>query len=1217
MCCRQLQKFFLLLLVTLLIIPLDFAVTQAQKPKLKTYATPEEAAQDPDFALQGEYQKQAQGLQAIALGDGEFRVVIYQGGLPGAGWNGKTKRNLDLDADSLKDLTEGYKKVDRKSSTLGMKPPQKAVVLFDGTDESLQQHWKPGAKKTDDGLLMQGCTSTDTFADFSIHLEFRLPYMPVARGQARGNSGLYYQGRYETQMLDSFGLAGKHNECGGIYSIKNPDLNMCFPPLSWQTYDADFKAARYDDNGKKIENARITVRLNGVIVHNDVELPKSTTAAPVKEGPEQGPIYLQNHGNPVRYRNIWVVPRDYTKLSARPIVPGFERFYANTNADKAAGGRLLLGELNCLSCHQASDELTKRIERKQAPRLTDVGSRIRPEYLRDYLRDPHAVKPGTTMPDLLSGLNEQRRWEVTEPIVHFLASSGKIKYQRLDRKAVNRGRTLFHRVGCTVCHAPQEGDTTVPTATSVPLVGIERKYSLAALIAFLKNPHAVRASGRMPNLNLQQKEPEDIAHYLLRGRDTQVGRPRFQFQAYHGSWGQLPPFAELKPVAAGTATYLDIGVAGRNDEMAIRFTGHLKITRAGEYKFHLGSDDGSRLFINEQMVVDHDGIHGHEEKSGKMKLNAGMHKLRIDYFERNGVESLDLQIEGPQLNRQEITPFVYLSPDWQAEEKKNQQATPDQFDFDASQVDQGRELFVSVGCASCHELKIDNKALATTTKAKPLSQLDAEAGCLAETVPAKLPDYNLSDSQRDALTAALKAPAPAGPLSEQQVIHTTMTTFNCYACHTRDSIGGPERARNELFQAVIPEMGDEGRLPPPLDGVADKLKPEWLKHVMLQGAKDRPYMRVRMPRFGGSTVKIVDALVARDQKTEATIAEPSEEIHRFKANGRKLVGGGALSCIKCHTFGNIPATGIQAISLLSMHQRIREDWFYRYMLDPVKYRPGTRMPNVFPNGVSAAKEIYQADPAQQIAAMWSYLADGNKAAVPYGLLPDPIELVPQNKPVIYRNFLAGVSPRGIGVGYPEKVNIAFDAEKLALRLIWHGPFIDAGKHWRGRGAGTQAPLGDHVIRLEQSTPLSSLETTETAWPNDVSKANGYKFLGYQLDQKARPTFLYALNDLYVQDSYQPIPQQKRDSNLKRVVTLNSQTNGIPVGVYFRVARAPKIETVAQNLYRIWYQDDGSYQIRLHHTADQILMRDSAGQKELLLKLPAGKKQTQIVQEIIW
>jgi hypothetical protein len=132
--------------------------------------------------------------------------------------------------------------------------------------------------------------------------------MPMSTGQARGNSGVYVQSRYEVQVLDSFGLEGKNNECGGIYSIAEPVVNMCLPPLSWQTYDFDFTAARYNVAGEKIKNARITVRHNGVVIHDDIELTHGTPGRhPEDPGPEA--LFMQDHGNPVVYRNIWIVEK--------------------------------------------------------------------------------------------------------------------------------------------------------------------------------------------------------------------------------------------------------------------------------------------------------------------------------------------------------------------------------------------------------------------------------------------------------------------------------------------------------------------------------------------------------------------------------------------------------------------------------------------------------------------------------------------------------------------------------------------------------------------------------------------------------------------------------------------------------------------------------------------------------------------------------------------
>ena len=291
---------------------------------------------DADFALQGEYagtiatdEGQAkEGVQVIALGKGRFRAVAYHGGLPGDGWDGNEKIEVEGSAEvgavvfssdgvtgRLADgkltitaadgqLIGTLNKIERKSPTLGAKPPAGAVVLFDGTSADAFK----GGRMTDDGLLMEGVTSKATFGSHRLHIEFRLPYQPEDRGQGRGNSGIYLQGRYEVQMLDSFGLAGKDNECGGVYSIADPDVNMCLPPLAWQTYDVEFTAGKYDADGKPVAHPRMTVRHNGVVVHDDLELPHSTTASPLKAGSGPGPVFLQNHGCPVRYRNIWVLP---------------------------------------------------------------------------------------------------------------------------------------------------------------------------------------------------------------------------------------------------------------------------------------------------------------------------------------------------------------------------------------------------------------------------------------------------------------------------------------------------------------------------------------------------------------------------------------------------------------------------------------------------------------------------------------------------------------------------------------------------------------------------------------------------------------------------------------------------------------------------------------------------------------------------------------------
>ncbi len=189
------------------------------------------------------------------------------------------------------------------------------VVLFDGSDFSqwVAERNGPIQWEIDDGTMRivprtGGIMTKDNYRDFKMHLEFKLPDMDSSvRGQARSNSGVYIQRRYEVQILDSYGLQSRNNDCGAIYQFKAPDKNACAKPEEWQTYDITFRAARYDGN-TKIENARITVVQNGITIHDNVEIPNKTGAGQ-QEGPNPAPILLQEHSNVLWFRNIWIEPQ--------------------------------------------------------------------------------------------------------------------------------------------------------------------------------------------------------------------------------------------------------------------------------------------------------------------------------------------------------------------------------------------------------------------------------------------------------------------------------------------------------------------------------------------------------------------------------------------------------------------------------------------------------------------------------------------------------------------------------------------------------------------------------------------------------------------------------------------------------------------------------------------------------------------------------------------
>ena len=318
-----------------------------------------------DFQIQGEYVGEVKGgeklgVQVIALGSGALQAVVYPGGLPGAGWDGEAKYlmqgkvdgeaaafepatgnrrylaneaeqfsaidkfsesdNMPYSASVKGDVMIGkapggksfeLKKTVRQSPTLGKAAPNDAIVLFDGSGKSMA-NWQGGRLDEKTKLLNTDGKDIKTkqkFNSYTMHVEFMLPFKPAARGQGRGNSGFYQVDHYEVQILDSFGLEGKNNECGGIYSQKESDVNACLPPLQWQTYDVEFTAAKTDDSGKKIGNARLTVKLNGIVIHDDYELKGKTGGSRNEPEGTPGPIKLQGHGNPLQFRNVWIVEK--------------------------------------------------------------------------------------------------------------------------------------------------------------------------------------------------------------------------------------------------------------------------------------------------------------------------------------------------------------------------------------------------------------------------------------------------------------------------------------------------------------------------------------------------------------------------------------------------------------------------------------------------------------------------------------------------------------------------------------------------------------------------------------------------------------------------------------------------------------------------------------------------------------------------------------------
>jgi len=254
-----------------------------------------------DSAVKAELSGELAGENlSLASKDGQWTGSLAKGDLA-AEAKGDTGGKFDLE------------RIERSSPTEGQKPPEGAIVLLafeEGKAPSLDEWVNKTWQVLPDGSMQVGKRNNLTaksFGDCRLHIEFMLPYMPDARGQGRGNSGVYFQDRYEVQMLDSFGLPPKDNECGGIYEVAAPKVNACFPPLRWQTYDIEFHTQKFDAEGKVLAPATLTVQHNGVLIHDKQPVLKETRAAGSKGAVKKGPIMLQDHGCPDRYRNIWIL----------------------------------------------------------------------------------------------------------------------------------------------------------------------------------------------------------------------------------------------------------------------------------------------------------------------------------------------------------------------------------------------------------------------------------------------------------------------------------------------------------------------------------------------------------------------------------------------------------------------------------------------------------------------------------------------------------------------------------------------------------------------------------------------------------------------------------------------------------------------------------------------------------------------------------------------
>ncbi|MEO2032438.1 MAG: cytochrome c [Planctomycetaceae bacterium] len=450
---------------------------------------------------------------------------------------------------------------------------------------------------------------------------------------------------------------------------------------------------------------------------------------------------------------------------------------------------------------------------------------------------------------------------------------------------------------------------------------------------------------------------------------------------------------------------------------------------------------------------------------------------------------------------------------------------------DLSLVGRGRELFTELGCANCHNAA----GIKSSRPAKPFKHLDltSEHTCL-DSKSANLPDFPLDRQQRIAIQAAVEhaGARQVGPTSPASVQLTTLS-LNCLACHERNQLGGVGRFRKAYFETYANvDLGDEGRLPPPLTNVGQKLKVKWMQQVLNGEGSIREHMRMRMPVFAGERLQTLPAMLAEtDNQNRQTTEQDVFGDHTDLAEaGRQLLNTG---CVQCHSLTGETLPGVIGTELEGIAARVHPQWFHDFVLNPGQLKPHTRMPSFFPQGVSQNQAVLEGNTERQIAAMWTYLKEIRKHPLPEKLLEARsrnYELRPMDRPLLLRTFMDHAGTHAIAVGFPQQVHYAFDAELNRLAFAWRGKFVDAQGTWFARFAPPVRPLGEDTVTFPGGVPFAFLKDPAAEWPelavdDSLSTAAADAFRGYRLDTSGVPTFLYRVGAIDIEDRIEPEGRQ--------------------------------------------------------------------------------------------
>jgi hypothetical protein len=535
---------------------------------------------------------------------------------------------------------------------------------------------------------------------------------------------------------------------------------------------------------------------------------------------------------------------------------------------------------------------------------------------------------------------------------------------------------------------------------------------------------------------------------------------------------------------------------------------------------------------------------------------------------------------------------------------------------DDSQIALGKTYFQELHCAACHSLK----GFEARSRSRPIVGFDQAKGCLSS-IPGAGPKFHFTQAQVQAIVAALKQPRTTERDTDEVVIAKTMTSYQCMACHVRGNYGGVHQEHSPYFVTSERNLGEDGRMPPPLTLVGAKLQPSWLKKVLFDGESVRPYMATRMPQYGLENLKHLPEVVGRQDVLDSVEIDVPKSEHRtekererekmLRTGGRELLGDKGLNCIACHNFNGKPSPINKGIDLMTSYERLQSKWFNGFVRNPGAFRPRIVMPYSWSNGIASHKTILDGNTDMQIEAIWYYLSLGTSAADPSGIRVSNTKLQVDGHARTYRGRSKIAGFRGIAVGLPERINFSFNAETGTMTALWLGDFV--GVNWNGQGSGDFAPSGD-PIALAQDVSFAPLTDANAVWPKMpvmtkearrnpdplYPKNVGYQFLGYAMDSAFVPTFRYRSGSIQIEDRSEAWVGSTTPG-LKRTLTLNCSR---PESVWFR-ALTGEISLESERVFK-------TNRLRLTVPNGDWKLRPAAegtGQSELILQLALDQGNT--------